>query len=170
MSRIAELPGKKLAAVLHPGESLIAAAEFQYWYARGEPSEEFSAFHRLHGRDPEDDLAHVHKAAHGFVGATESRLILARSPLLFGVKQKHVFVDEALEACSLAWYDKKLWGGAEHRVVHLMLAEGRFASFAILMDGLGVRAAAREAWQASARNLVEAFGDRAQQVSPPPCR
>ena len=57
---------------------------------------------------------------------------------LLGVKPKHVFVDVRLDECGLSWYDKRLSGGAEHRIVHISLPEGRFASFAMLTNGMGV--------------------------------
>jgi hypothetical protein len=170
VSRHAGAVRKKLAGVVPPGEVLVAAGEFQYPFASGRPNPEIAAYHELHGRDPRADLSFARHAGYGYVGVTESRLILAKSPLFLGVKRKHVFVDDPREECELAWYDKKLRGGAEHRIVHLSLPDGRFASFAMLTGGLGVLSSAREAWQAAARDLVDAFGDRAHEITPPPAR
>jgi hypothetical protein len=83
LSRIARLPGKKLAGVLYAGESLRAAGAFHYPFNDGGPSRELSAYHRLHGRDPRADLVFERNAGHGYVGVTDSRLVLAKSPLFF---------------------------------------------------------------------------------------
>ena len=167
MSRFSELPAKKLSPLLAPGEVLLAGVQFEYPMSTSQ-NPLFRAYLEEHGLDPHADLAYRERAVNGYLGVTDSRLLVAKSPVLFSIKPKHVFIDAPLGECTVEWYDRKSWGAGEARVLHLRAPGDRFASVVVPLKNIGMlRESDRVAIRAQADAIVEAFGDRALEVAPP---
>lgn len=165
MSRWTDHPAKKLAAVLRPGESLRASAHFEYPLAESGPGRDIGRFQEARGLDPLKDLAYRERAVNGYLGVTEARLILAKAPVLFNLKPRHVFVDAPLEECRVEWCDQRHFGGVEKRTLHFQLPGGGFTSVHLPLTGAAMlRQSDRDAVRAVADGIVAAFGERAVRV------
>ncbi len=152
---------------MHQGERLAAAALFKGPIGDIGPTSATASYQKDHGFEPTDDIAYKERAVDGYLGVTDRRLLLAKSPLWGSLKPRHVFADVPLAECSLVWYDWPRLMGTD-RVMHLRLPEGQFASVFVPMQIRGLLSATdREAIAAAAEAVVAAFGSLASKLPAP---
>jgi hypothetical protein len=157
---------EKLTTVLHPGEELQAAAVVKGPLGRRGPTTATSGYQKELGLDPYTDVAYVKRVSDGYLGITDTRLILAKSPLWGKVKPKHVVVDVHVEDCSLAWFDWERFIGTD-RVIHLSLPDGNFAGlFVPVTVKTFLSDSDRAALVRESDAVVAAFGPRAMRIDP----
>lgn len=166
VGKLGEQARKKLTPLLHPGEELLAAALFKGPIGERGPVDATARYQEEHGLDPHDDLAYSEHVTDGYLGVTETRLLLAKCPLWGSVKSKHVLADVTLEDCELAWYDWERFMGTD-RVMHLRLPEDRFTSvFVPVTIRTFISSSDREELVREADAVVTAFGERATRLEP----
>jgi hypothetical protein len=166
VAKFGEQARKRLTPLLQPGETLLAAVMIKGPIGSTGPTGETARYQKEQGLDPRDDLAYQERVTDGYLGLTESRLMLAKCPLFGSVKPKHVLIDVPLDDCEVAWYDSTVLVGT-NRVVHLRLRDGRFTSFFVpLTINTLLSESDREAVVREAVALIAALRERATQDEP----
>jgi hypothetical protein len=167
MTRLSEQPARKMAAVLAPGERLLAAAQYEHAAQRNWRSGVFARFAEALGLPPDDDLAHARKE-YGYLAVTDRRLILADSPFFGSVRRRHVYVEEPAGDCRLTWYDASGSFKLQARLMMFHLPGGRFASVMVRTAWPGIFGRGQhEALLGVVNGVVLAFADRATEIQEP---
>lgn len=161
MTRLSEQPRKKLVPLMGAGEELLAAVQFEHLNTGTTRNQRLAAFAEALGLDSSRDLAWEKRAVYGYLGVSTQRLVVAKSPMFWKVKPKHVFIEAPISQCRMHWYDFE-GGIASGRAMLVQAPHGRFASMSIALRWLGQFGHGQEeALRENADAVVRAFGAQA---------